>query len=584
MKQTHSNGARKPSFFSFHWRRGWPIAFAVAVLLVTLRFGPFAEQSTIECLFAASILTALVVFGVSASGRPAFGVVAGCVPMLLLVIAANIKFRYLSTPLLAPDLLYYFNAEIGETLLHYPFILAAIAVALVTVPLLLIVLWRSDRRPTHHATTRIARVAGVAVAIAAVVVVMNPHGPFSAVHDRGMWRAMNDRSFISDFLVSIRSTRAHAPLYDMSTATRDDWHDLRAPSLPPPSRQPDIVAVLEESTFDPRMVTACTSKLCDARMFQPDANTIAHGWMNVHTWGGGTWTSEFAFLSGLPHTVFGPAGIYAPFNLAPRIRYTLPRLLDADGYRTVGIYPTDGDFMNGRDAYADYGFDAFYGGEQLGLGWKSNDAELIHAFQRVFAIEKAKAHGGPVFVFMLTLHQHGPHMTPLAELPAPYNHPLFPGKLAPGKVALDDWLNLNLTNYLQRLSMSDAAITQLESILRHDNRPAMLLHFGDHQPSFDGAINVLAKTVPPQVPDPQYVTYYMLKGFNMPLRREDYPVLDIAYLGSLLLDAADLPRGPFFVANTLLRDRCDGHDLDCKNAALRESYRAWVFGKLHDLR
>jgi hypothetical protein len=175
-------------------------------------------------------------------------------------------------------------------------------------------------------------------------------------------------------------------------------------------------------------------------------------------------------------------------------------------------------------------------------------------------------------------------MTSLAELPAPYDRPLFPGKLAPGNKALDDWLNLNLTNYLQRLSLSDAAMTKLESLLRHDNRPALLLHFGDHQPSFDGAINVLAKSVPPQVPDPQYVTYYMLKGFNLPIRREDYPVLDIAYLGSLLLDAADLPRSPFFIANTLLRDRCHGHDLDCRNAALRESYRAWVFGKLRDLR
>jgi hypothetical protein len=168
-------------------------------------------------------------------------------------------------------------------------------------------------------------------------------------------------------------------------------------------------------------------------------------------------------------------------------------------------------------------------------------------------------------------------------LPAPYDKPLFTGKLAPGNAALDEWLNLNLANYLQRLSMSDAAMTKLEKFLRHDGRPVLLLHFGDHQPSFDGAINTLAKTVPPAVPDPQYVTYYMLKGFNLPVRREDYPVLDISYLGSLLLDAANLPRNPFFIANTLLRDRCDGHDLDCRNAALRNSYRAYVFGDLHDL-
>lgn len=561
--------------------RGWRLGLALALLAVTLWFGPLSEHAILDRAFAACILAGMILFAIAASRRLAFGLAAGSLPMLLLVIAANLKFRYLETPLLAPDLVYYANAEIVETLLRYPFIIGAIVAALVLVPLLLVALWRGDARP--RAGAHRGRVIAMLAALAILGVTLYPGGPFAHVYDKGMWAAMIDQSFVSDFIVSVRNARVHEPSFRLADATLDNWNDIAA-GTSAAAQKPDIVAVLEESTFDPRMLTACTSKLCDARMFHADANTIAHGWMNVHTWGGGTWTSEFAFLAGLPHTMFGPAGLYAPFNLAPRIRYTLPRLLDADGYHTVGIYPTDGDFMNGRDAYADYGFDAFYGGRELKLGWGATDDEVFRAFEHVFEAEKAKAQGKPLFVFVLTLHQHGPHMTPLHELPAPYDHPLFPGKLAPGNAALDDWLNLNLTNYLQRLSMSDAAMTRLETFLRRDDRPALLLHFGDHQPSFDGAINTLAKTVPPQVPDAQYVTYYMLKGFNLPIRREDYPVLDIAYLGSLLLDAADLPRNPFFVANTLLRDRCDGHDLDCRNAALRNSYRAWVFGKLDDLK
>jgi phosphoglycerol transferase MdoB-like AlkP superfamily enzyme len=562
------------------WGNGWRLVLALLVLLTTLWLGPLGEHTVLESGFAACILAGSILLAIAASRRLAFGVVVGCLPMMLLVIAANLKFRYLSTPLLAPDLVYYFNAEIAETLLRYPFIIGAIVAALVLVPLLLVLLWRGDIRLAHGFRGR--RAVMLAAAVALLVVTLYPRGPFAQVYDKGVWEAMIDRSFVSDFIVSIPNAHVSEPPFLPTDATRDNWRDL-ADTEANAARKPDIVAVLEESTFDPRMLTACTSRLCDARMFHADANTIAHGWMNVHTWGGGTWTSEFAFLSGLPHTLFGPAGIYAPFNLAPRIRYTLPRLLDADGYRTVGIYPTDGDFMNGRDAYADYGFDAFHGGRELGLGWGATDAEVFHAFERVFEAEREKAHGKPLFVFMLTLHQHGPHMTPLSELPAPYDKPLFPGKLAPGNAPLDDWLNLNLANYLQRLSMSDAAMAKLEGFLRHDGRPVLLLHFGDHQPSFDGAINTLAKTVPPAVPDPQYVTYYMLKAFNLPVQREDYPVLDISYLGSLLLDAADLPRNPFFIANTLLRDRCDGHDLDCRNAALRDSYRAYVFGDLHDL-
>ncbi|HET9836186.1 MAG TPA: sulfatase-like hydrolase/transferase, partial [Rhodanobacteraceae bacterium] len=520
---------------------------------------------------------------VALSGRLAFGLVAGSLPMLLLEIAANLKFKYLATPLLAPDLIYYFNRQILDTLLNYPLLIGAIVAALILMPLLLIVAWRGDRKPPAGWRLRIVRGAGAVAGTAALFVSMNPNGPFAAVHAKGMWLAMNDDSFVSDFLISFRSTRVVTPSYDLADAARFDWRDdpSRVASM---QSAPDIVAVLEESTFDPRMLSVCTlPKVCDRRMFHADKNTLAHGWLEVHTWGGGTWTTEFAFLTGLSHNLFGPAGIYAPFNLAPRIRYTLPHVLHANGYRTVAIYPTDGDFLNGREAYADYGFDAFYGGEQVGLGWHSTDADLMRVFRKVFAIEKAKAHGAPVFLFMLTLHQHGPHMTPLSELPAPYNKPLFAGKISPDKV-LDEWLNLNLGNYLQRLAMSDAAEADLESRLRADNRPALLLHFGDHQPSFGGAITSLRKKLPPQIANPQVVTYYMLKGFGLKVApRYDYPVLDIAFAGSLLLDAAGLHRDAFFTANSLLRERCQGQYLDCRKMDVLHSYRADVFGPLHDL-
>lgn len=574
---------RAPNFLKLRLR--WPLllALALALLACTVYHGPLAESSTGECLFAASVLGAMVLLAIALSGRIAFGVIAGSLPMLLLEIAANLKFEYLATPLLAPDLIYYFNWQILETLLNYPLLMGAIVLALVCTPLFLIVAWRADRKPAAIWAERAARAMGVVVGLAALAICMNPNGPFAAVHAKGMWLAMNDDSFVSDFLISFRNTRVTTPRYNLADSTHFDWRDDSSPDAAAPIK-PDIVAVLEESTFDPRMLAVCTlPQVCDRRLFQRDANTLAHGWLEVHTWGGGTWTTEFAFLTGLSHDLFGPAGIYAPFNLAPRIRYTLAHVLHANGYRTVAIYPTDGDFLNGRNAYADYGFDAFYGGEQVGLGWKSTDADLMRVFHKVFAIEKAKAHGAPVFLFMLTLHQHGPHMTLLSELPAPYNKPLFAGKTAPDK-ALDAWLNLNLGNYLQRLAMSDAAEADLEAQLRSDDRPALLLHFGDHQPSFDGAITSLKKALPLRITNPQIATYYMLKGFGLKSPPHfDYPVLDIAFAGSLLLDAAGLHKNAFFTANSLLRERCNGQYLDCRHQDMLHSYRADVFGSLDDL-
>ena len=61
-------------------------------------------------------------------------------------------------------------------------------------------------------------------------------------------------------------------------------------------------------------------------------------------------------------------------------------------------------------------------------------------------------------------------------------------------------------------------------------------------------------------------------------------MLDIIYLGSLLLDVADLRKDDFYEANTLLRDRCQGRYFDCPERSLLDSYHAYVYGKLHALK
>ena len=111
------------------------------------------------------------------------------------------------------------------------------------------------------------------------------------------------------------------------------------------------------------------------------------------------------------------------------------------------------------------------------------------------------------------------------------------------------------------------------------------MHFGDHQPSFDGAIHAIPKQVPSEAgPNSSMVTYYSIKA-NFPVRRKfDYPVLDIAFLGALVLDIAGVPKDAFYQANTLLRERCKGRYLDCKDVNMVASYHDYVFNKLQDLR
>jgi phosphoglycerol transferase MdoB-like AlkP superfamily enzyme len=558
--------------------------FAFAAFLALLASGPLTEHTTDEKVFATTLVLAALLFALFASARVAFALLAVALLFGAIEIAGALKFLYLSTPLLAPDLEYFVNRDTLEVIARYPTLLGASLAAVVLIPLLLCVAFAGEHAALLAAQTRAqrfgARVLGTLAAACVLAVCLSPHGPFESVFNKPMWITVNDRSFITDFFTSFNDTVINQPVTPADVDRSIVWtldRPLQAPATPP-----DVVAVLEESTFDPRILKLCTIPPCRRAMFDADRMTRAHGPMSVHTFGGGTWTSEFSLLTGLAHNLFGNAGLYAPYNLAPRVAFTLPKMFRSAGYRAIAVYPISGDFLNARNAYDYYGFDAFYDGTQYGLAWESHDADLLRVFERIYADEKRTHPEQPLFVFMLTLHQHGPHMVPLAELPAPYNQPLFAGAFKPK--ALDEWLNLNLGNYLQRLQESDAMMADLQKFLLGGEHPAVLMHFGDHQPSFDGAINEIPKSVPKEAgPASNWVTYYMLKS-NFPVRRTfDYPVLDIAFLGSLLLDVAGVPKNAFYQANTLLRERCKGRYLDCKDTRTLISYHDYVFTTLGDL-
>ena len=566
-------------------RSAFLLAFALLAFAALVVFGPLAENTVREKVFAGTLVLLGLLASAFATARAAFSLLLTSLIFGAVEIAGRLKFLYLQTPVLAPDLRYFVNEGTIEVITHYPLLLGVGIGAVVLAPLLLVLAFVRERPSLLAGHPRVvragARVSGAAAALVLLVACLQPQGPFSAVFDKPMWIAINDRSFITDFFTSFNDTEIVEPKSPPDVDRSISWKLTRPMQAPP--TLPDVLVLLEESTFDPRILKLCTIPQCKRRMFEADRRTRGHGPMSVHTFGGGTWTSEFSALTGLAHTLFGNAGLYAPYNLAPRVANTLPKAFKAAGYRTIALYPMSGDFLNARNAYDYYGFDAFYDGTQYGLGWESHDADLLEVFKRVWTDEKRVHPDTPLFVFMLTLHQHGPHMRPLAELPRPYDKPLFPGAFKPK--ALDEWLNTNLGNYLQRLQESDAMMSDLEAFLLDRERPTVLAHFGDHQPSFDGAINEIPKAVPKEAgPNAHWVTYYMLKS-NFPVRqRYDYPALDIAFLGSLVLDVAGVPKDAYYQANTLLRERCRGRYLDCNDGKLVASYHDYIFRQLDDLK
>jgi phosphoglycerol transferase MdoB-like AlkP superfamily enzyme len=558
---------------------------AIVGFLAMLVCVPLAEKLVIEKAFATAVVCSITLALLFASARIAFSLLVPTIAFGALATASMLKLEFLMTPALAPDLKYYVNWQTVEVIRRYPILLGFTLAVVVALPLMLVPAWRwehvTESLRLRHWKARIIRGGGLLASMALLTTCLAPSGPFQSAFNKPMWATITDRSYVTAFLTTFSDTEARIPTTSGKVDRSIPW-TINTP-LKAPQHRPDVVAVLEESTFDPHMVDVCTVPQCDLPMFRNGPDTRSGGALIVHTFGGGTWTSEFALETGLADVLFGNAGLYAPYSLAPRVKYSLAREFKAAGYRVIAIYSHSGEFLNARNAYANYGFDMFYDGTDFGLGWESTDADLLAVFRQIYADETEAHPQQPLFIFTLTLHQHGPHMTPLEQLPAPFDKPLFAGKFKPA--ALDAWLNLNLGNYLQRAALSSQMLDGMQKLLWGSGRPTVLMHFGDHQPSFDGAMHAIPKTVPKDAgKNDSRVTYYRLLS-SFPLAgKKSGDTLDIVFLGSLLLDAAGIPKDAFYQANSLLRDRCGGLYLTCKDRNLLGSYHDYLFNTLKVLR
>ncbi|WP_239309136.1 sulfatase-like hydrolase/transferase [Rhodanobacter sp. FDAARGOS 1247] len=558
-------------------RAGVVVLCALAFLGGCIALTAWQEPLPLQRAFIMALMLCSCGVLLLAFGRFASGLVVGGGLFLLLKSVAVLKLRYLDSQLMPSDFIYYVRTSLIDTLRHYPHLYTVGLALCLLLPPLLYLVWRWDWRLLAGLRASRAlpiRLGGIAACALGFWLCMLPAGPFARAHARNAWQKMSDDAQLTNFFVNLRDADVQLPPMASDEVAERDWGATAsgAPASRPPP-YPDIVQVLEESTFDPSNYTNCNVPACRVAMFQPDARTRGHGVLRVHTFGGGTWVSEFAALTGMPQDIFGSGGMYAPYVLAPNVHDALALQLRRLGYLTIGVYPTAASFINGDNAYRAYGFDHLYGADELGLEeWEESDAQMFAAAKRIY--DKLRKPGQPVFIMILTLNQHGPHdHQPMDKLPAPYRN-LLRG-LAPG-------MALNFDTYLSRLHDSDVAMRGLERAFLDRPQPTVLVHFGDHQPSFNGGIRKLERSTPPALaPYRDYLTYYMVKSNFAGTPLPAYPMLDIAFLPGMVLQAAGVPTDAYFTASRELRTRCSGLYDDCAIPGVLDSYHAWTINRLH---
>jgi hypothetical protein len=244
---------------------------------------------------------------------------------------------------------------------------------------------------------------------------------------------------------------------------------------------PHLVAVQSESFFDPRPLYAGIRGDVLAEFDRIKAGAVSHGKLTVPAWGANTVRTEFAFLSGLGDARLG-AHRFNPYQAVaagwdvPSLATFLKRL----GYRTVCIHPYPASFYQRNRVYPRFGFDEFLDIRAFA------DAEHIGPYVGDAAVaakisEVLEESASPVFVFAITMENHGPlHLERVSA-----------GDLAdlytvPPPVGCDD-----LTIYLRHLRNADRMIAALTQALSRCDQPAGLCWFGDHVPIMPSVYDAL---------------------------------------------------------------------------------------------
>lgn len=386
-------------------------------------------------------------------------------------------------------------------------------------------------------------------------------------HPRGVIHRLNLFFNNRSFDATLPPKRAQSRFFSQPAQAQSD---ATPPSLP------DIMIVLQESGFDTRLLRDCPRELCDAELFYPPATArrTQQGPLLVHTTGGGTWLAEFSIVSGLDWRSFGRGGGYAPVSLAPRLKSSLPNRLRHLGYRTVAIYPTDGNFLSARLAYSQYGFDEFYDTRDLALP----DDWLETKDSMVFAKAHERIDNGdprPVFVLLLTIRNHGPHGQQ-------------PDKIPPAFAPLREKLSQPMADYIARLRESSRDYRQLADAWLGAPRPRVIAWFGDHQPeaawAFTQQSGALAtERLPPNVTNEhvQYLTYYQISAnFGDADTRTLADALDIAHLGAEIAAFSAVPLDDAQRAARQMAMSCAGLLLTCEQRELVDDYVSY---RVHEL-
>lgn len=452
----------------------------------------YRSPATIAANALPGLLVLLAVF--IATRRLLFSFLSGLALQAVLYRVSEIKLATIESPLVLEDAYFLTGMDRGGIALFWAYVESPARFWTMLVAGLLVlalVAWREKPWFRHLGPGRFVLLA---LLVAGSASLASARWPWPALYlQEGPQRArFTDmpailHSGLMSHLVQTHLKRAMRSFEIDSTALHKAFAQLpAAPPTGPDDRplagqRPDIVVILSESFFDPRIVKRMDTPADPIPNVRTWIEAGHGGSMSVPAYGGGTIKTEFEILTGMPYRAFPDIGFpYAGLDFRPTP--SLPKLLARDaGYRTVAIHGHQGSFYNRANAYKPIGFQKFITSRDFrDSGFKDGNWYSDESMTDLL-IGELEASEDPLFAFAISMENHGPYKDPLKlrRMDA-WERIDMPEELS-------QQTHVELRNVLYHLGNADAQFARLLDFLQRRNRPYLLLFFGDHLPGLKSA-------------------------------------------------------------------------------------------------
>ena len=324
---------------------------------------------------------------------------------------------------------------------------------------------------------------------------------------------------------------------------------------------PDIIVIMNEAWTDFSIYPEFHNLHIETMPYIHSAiknGDLKFGKTYVSVWGGDTANTEWEFLT-QNSMINCQGGI--PYNQYIHSKTdSLASHLKNLGYSTTAIHPFFPSGYSRNQVYKYMGFDEFislsyFDERYAGHGFceylsedeledspsgmyirnKISDSWL---FQKTIEIYEEKGKDSPVFIFDVTMQNHGA-----------YNYENYTGEI---EVTLteNDSDDRQLSQYLSLVLETDKAFEQLVSYYEQTNRDVIILMFGDHQPSMSLSVYnaLLGKNIDAtesewseQDKNTRYIVPYVVwSNFDLD-STVTYEDISTNYLSLMLQDYAGIP-------------------------------------------